>query len=173
MEQQVSFQYQTTVKDMYRFLMHHAYIGVSGIINVVISGGALALLIANADQYSAFNKAGLILIASLFTIINPIYLYFKAAKQVKLTPMFQKPLDYLIDAKGIQVSQGEDQMVLPWEEVHKIIETKKDFYLYMSLTRAHVLPKEGYIEHVDLLRDIIKENATGAIKRLKKSEVKR
>lgn len=165
---QFTFTYQTKVSDMYRFLMYHAYIGFSGIVNVVITVGALFLLFTGAGKGNAFYNAMLILAASLFTIINPIQLYYKAAKQVKLTPMFQKPLDYVVSSEGILVKQGEDQMLLEWNMLRKVVETKKDFYLYMSLTRAHVLPKEGYLENVETMREFIRENVTEGIIKIKK-----
>lgn len=161
---EIKFSYQTKVSDMYRFLMQYSYGGFRGIINLVISIGALVLLFTGADGGNAFNKVLLILIAALFTVIEPIILYYKAARQVKLTPMFQQPLDYVINEQGIQVRLNEEEMVLVWEDIYKIVETKKDFYFYMSLNRAHILPKVGYEEQCCLMRDFINKYAKGIVK---------
>ena len=104
--EEIKFSVRMRVKTMYRFLMHHGYAGISGIINLIISGGALILLIAGVGETKT-SKVALLLIAALFTVINPVYLYYKAAKQVKLTPMFANPLDYVIGEEGLSVSQGE------------------------------------------------------------------
>ena len=172
MEEKISFSYQTKVKDMYRFFLYHAYIGISGVINLLISVGAIVLLITGGKQRDAFGNVILIILALLFTVINPIQLYYKAAKQVKLTPMFQQPLNYEISKDGIKVTLGEEEMALPFSEVRKIVETGKDFYFYMTLTRAHVLPKEGFSEDVNMMRTLINEYATDSIKRIKKVEQK-
>ena len=164
---EIKFSYQTKVIDMYRFLMRFSYQGIRGIINLVISIGAMFLLFTGADGGETFNKVLLILIAALFTIIQPILLYYKAAKQVKLTPMFQQPLDYIIDEKGISVRLKEEEMLLEWKDIYKIVETKKDFYFYMSFDRAHILPKEGYVEQCSLMRDMIKKYAKGIVKIMK------
>lgn len=161
---EIKFSYQTKVSDMYRFLMQFSYHGIRGIINLVISIGALVLLFTGAAGGEVFNKVLLILIAALFTIIQPILLYYKAAKQVKLTPMFQQPLDYVINDRGITVRLKEEEMVLAWEDIYKIVETKKDFYFYMSFNRAHILPKEVYVEQCSLIRDLIKKYAKGIVK---------
>lgn len=168
MEKEIMFQYQTKVSDMYRFLMHHAYVGVSGIINLLISAGALALLFAGAGGGQAFSNLMLILIASLFTIINPILLYYKAAKQVKLTPMFQKPIDYYINEEGILVSQGEEKLLINWTDIWKAVETKQAFYFYLSMRGAYILPKEAFMGQVDAVRKLVMEHATEARKKLKK-----
>ncbi len=161
---EIVFSYQTKVSDMYRFLMQYSYGGIRGIINLVISIGAIVLLFSGADGGYAFNKVLLILIAALFTVIQPILLYYKAAKQVKLTPMFQQPLDYKVNETGVCVRLKEEEMVLAWDDIYKIVETKKDFYFYMSLNRAHILPKEGFENQCPQMRELIKKNAKGIVK---------
>jgi hypothetical protein len=166
-ENAVEFTYQTKVNDMYRFLMYYSYYGFRGIVNLIISFGAVILLINGADEGYDFNKALLILIAALFTIINPIMLYFKAAKQVKLTPMFQYSLDYKVNAEGIFVRLKEEETTLDWADIYKIVETRKDFYFYMSFNRAHILPKEGYQDQCGKMRELIRAHAKGIV-RIKK-----
>lgn len=167
MKQEVNFQLEMKVNDMYRFLLRHAYIGVTGVINFLISGGAFILFIKGAGT-SAFGNAMLLLISALFTIINPIYLYYKAAKQVKLTPMFQKPLNYKLNEDEIMVSQGEEELKISWEDVKKVVETNQDIYLYLSLTRAYILPKRVYQEQTEIVRDIMKKKVTNGHLKLKK-----
>lgn len=170
MEQEVKFQVEIRVQDMYRFLMRHAYYGLSGIINLIISGGAFVLFLLGKGTGSPFGNAMLLLIAALFTIINPIFLYYKAAKQVKLTPMFKKPLDYIINDKGITVRQGEEELPIEWTHVYKVIETNKDFYIYLSLTRAYILPKNQYTDKVELVKKLLQIHGKGKNWRLKKNE---
>lgn len=160
----IIFTYQTKVSDMYRFLMQYSYHGFRGIVNLVISIGALALLITGADQGYAFNRVLLILAAALFTVIQPVKLFYMAAKQIKLSPMFQQPLDYQIDDSGVTVRLKEDEMLLAWDNIYKIVETRKDFYFYMSFDRAHILTKEGYRDQCELMRELIRKNAKGIVK---------
>lgn len=152
--EEIHFHVQMRVKTMYRFLMHHGYSGAAGVINIVISGGALVLLLLGVAD-SASGKIALAVIAALFTIINPIYLYYKAAKQVKLTPMFAKPFEYCINSEGISVSQGEESLLVAWSELRRVVETGKDFYIYLSLTRAYIFPKEDLGAACEKLRSAI------------------
>lgn len=158
MNQEANFQILMKVNDMYRFLIRHAYIGTSGVINLIISGGAFILFLVGAGGNSGVSNGMLLLIAALFTIINPIYLYYKAAKQVKLTPMFLKPLEYIINDEGILVCQGDEKLTIKWEQIRKVIEAKKDFYVYLSPTRAYILPKEQYDNQVEVVKELIKKH---------------
>lgn len=160
--EEIKFSVKMRVKTMYRFLMHHGYAGMAGIINLIISGGALVLLIAGVGE-STTSKAALLLIAALFTVINPIYLYYKAAKQVKLTPMFANPLDYVIGEEGLTVSQGEEALTVEWQELRKVVETKKDFYVYLSLTRAYIFPKENLFGLEGAFREAVKSHTKPTI----------
>mgnify|MGYP002511428393 CR=1 FL=1 len=155
--EEIRFSVTMKVKTMYRFLMHHGYAGMAGIINLMISGGALVLLIAGFGS-TAGSKAALAVVAALFTVINPLYLYYKAAKQVKLTPMFAKPLDYAVNDGGITVSQGEENLTVSWDELRRVVETGKDFYIYLSLTRAYIFPKEELGIQTDTFRTAVKEH---------------
>lgn len=167
MDEQVSFSYQTKVGDMFRFLMYYNYIGIKGVINLVLSFGALALFVTGAGK-NPFNNAMLILVALLFTVISPVMLYYKAAKQVKLSPMFLKPIDYTIDSEGIKVFQDGETGKLSWSEMVKVKETAKDFYFYTSLTRAHIVPKEAIKDQLDTLRRVIRSHGTDTIISIKK-----
>lgn len=152
---EIQFSVTMKVKTMYRFLMYHGYAGVAGIINFIISGGALVLLIMGVGDTTT-AKVALVIVAALFTIINPLYLYYKAAKQVKLTPMFAKPFDYVVGQDGITVSQGEEQLAVTWKELRKVVETKTDFYVYLSLTRAYIFPKDEIGKNCGEFRELVK-----------------
>lgn len=158
MDQEVRFQTKVEVQDMYRFLMRHAYIGMSGVINLIISIGALVLFFTGAGGDSTVSNVLLLIIAAMFTVINPIYLYYKAAKQVKLTPMFLKPLEYVLNEKGILVRQEKEELLMEWDQVRKVLETKKDFYIYFSLTRANILPKNQLGDDVGRIREFLKSH---------------
>ncbi|MCI8643670.1 MAG: YcxB family protein [Lachnospiraceae bacterium] len=160
--EEIKFSVKMQVKTMYRFLMHHGYAGISGIINLIISGGALVLLILGIGE-SVTSKVALVIVAALFTVINPLYLYYKAAKQVKLTPMFANPLDYVVNEEGLTVSQGEEALTVEWGELRKVVETKKDFYVYLSLTRAYIFPKENMGGMTDAFREAIKSHTKPAV----------
>ncbi len=167
MEKEVKFSVQMTIKTMYSFLMYHGYHGFAGIANLILSGGAIGLLIAGVGKGDSFARLMLVLIALLFTVINPIYLLYKAAKQVKLTPMFLKPLNYVVNEQGILVSQETEKLLTEWEEVIKVTETKQAYYIYLSLTRSFLFPKEALGDQEQIFREILRKEVDSKKCRLK------
>ena len=101
----------------------------------------------------------LILAAALFTIINPINLLLKSVKQVVLLPTFRKPLSYTFGAEGILVRQEEAEMLTNWNEVVRVVETRRSILIYMSAVRAYILPKKQYAEQVEAVKKQLENNS--------------
>ena len=71
--------------------------------------------------------------------------------------MFAKPLDYTVSSGGLTVAQGEEMLTVAWDELRRVVETGKDFYIYLSLTRAYIFPKEDLSGQEAALRAAVKE----------------
>jgi len=156
--EEIRFDVTIDVMDMYKFMMRHAYVGLPGAVNIIISGGAFVLLLTGTGKGDAFATAMLLLISALFTIINPIFILYKSAKQVKFNKMFEKPFTYVVNGGGIKVSQGTEELLIEWEHIRKAVETKNYIYIYLSLTRAFIFPKAMYREYVEGFKDLIRGN---------------
>lgn len=152
MEQEVTIQVKVTVMDMYSFLMYHSYSGIQGIMNLVISGGAIVLLLCGVGKGNSLATIALVLAAALFTIINPINLFLKSIKQVVLLPTFRKPLSYTFGEEGILVRQEEAEMLTGWNEVVRVVENRRSILVYMSAVRAYILPKKQYVGQVEAVK---------------------
>ena len=101
----VKINVKMTTKVMYEFLLQHTYKNISGVAGVILGLGSLylgiqALLNGDNQRSILFIFLGIMLL-----IVNPIMLRFKAAKQVKLTPMFKDPITYELNEEGIKISQ--------------------------------------------------------------------
>lgn len=140
METQVSV--KISPNDMAYFMLRHTYTNYSGIIGVLISLGALVALLLGYGQGDKLRIGALVVIACLFTIVNPFLLWFKAVQQVKLVPMFQEPLVYIFGEDTIKIRQGELEDELSWDQVWKVINSKKRLILYVSKARGFIFPKE-------------------------------
>jgi len=76
---------------------------------------------------------------------------------VKLTPVFQKPLNYKFDETGITISQNQEDALLPWADVTKVLETSSTIYVYTSPKNGYIMPKEQYVDKVDKVKKIISD----------------
>ncbi len=163
---EVSVQMKTSY--MFDFLYWHSYHGISGIVNYAFSFAGIAALLAGFGNGKAGVTAMLVVLALLFTVINPLLLLYKAAKQVKKSPMFQNPLQYVFQSSGFTVSQGESSDSAGWESVVLIRETGKNIVLYLGAANALVLPKKELGEQQSALKQLIREALPQQAKKLKK-----
>ncbi|WP_310601971.1 YcxB family protein [Anaerosporobacter sp.] len=158
MDKKVNLKIELKVSDMYEFLLRHAYTSISGLIGVGISLVALVFFFIGLKDSDAYQSVLLLLIASLFTIINPIQLRLKAKQQVCLNPMFKIPLEYEFSETGIVVKQNEEQAELVWADTFKVVETKSLIIIYFSKVTGYILPKSQMGEQKETLMELIKGN---------------
>lgn len=167
-EKKVSFSVQMTVKELYRFIMYHAYHKFSGVLGIVLSIAACIVLAVSFGQLGEQTKAVLILVAAWFVIIDPVILYFRARGQVKRNKAYQQPLNYAADVMGITISQGEQQLTVEWKQFVKIVETKQQFLVYSNPMYAFIFPKSGLGDGcADELRKLILESTKNTRVQLK------
>lgn len=167
MEKSISLTIQMTKSAMFDFLYWHSYHGFMGIVNYGFSLIALIALLCGFGRGNAIAMIALIILASLFTIVNPLLLYYKAVRQVKQTPIFQKPLQYTFDEKGFCVSQEKEQAFVAWSDVLLLRETNKTIVLYLGAANATVLPKKDCKEHLAQIKEFIRAAAPEVAKKLK------
>ena len=92
------------------------------------------------DATSGRQKAIFIIVALMFTVINPLSLAFKTFKQLKTSPSYKQPLVYTFGDNGIGVSQGEEHMDLEWKGVYRLLMTKYMLAVYTNRMHAFVIP---------------------------------
>lgn len=167
-EKKVSFSVQMTVKELYRFIMYHAYHKFSGVLGILLSIAACIVLAVSSGQLEEQTKAVLILVAVWFVIADPILLYFRARGQVKRNKAYRQPLNYAADAMGITISQGEQSQTVEWKQFLKIVETKQQFLVYSNPMYAFIFPKSELGEEcAEELRKLILEGAVNTRIQLK------
>ncbi|MBQ3061509.1 MAG: YcxB family protein [Lachnospiraceae bacterium] len=149
------FSVNMTVKDMYKFLLRHAYYCVSGVISVLISIASIVIMVVRFE-YLTPSQLGLLAIAGcMFTVVLPMHLWTRATTIVKLTPSFQKTLNYRVDDEGVYVSQEEEGVLLPWSGVYKSVETRSHIVIYSSPKNGFIFPKNQINESADIVRQLI------------------
>ena len=167
MKKEVDFQVKMKPFYMYDFLLHHAYRGMQGVIGIIVTAVGLALLCFGFGRGDTTATVLLTLMTCMFPVINPIYLYYKAFKQVKLNKIFQEPLHYIVNDEGITIQQGTEEAVIPWTEVGNVIETKTSVIIYLSRIIGYIFPKKCLGEDCEMFKELIKEHVEKANCKLK------
>ena len=165
---EVKFSVQMKTAYMFDFLYWHSYHGITGIINYALSFAGVAALLAGFGKGNTVVTIMLVALALLFTVINPLSLLYKAARQVKRSPMFAKPLYYKFDTRGFSISQDNNSDSAEWGEVVLIRETGKSIILYMGAANALILPKKEIGDQLADLKKLIRTMLPEQAKKLRK-----
>lgn len=165
---EIKFSVQMKTSYMFDFLYWHSYHGLTGIVNYAISMVGVAALIAGFGKNNTVVTVMLVALALLFTVINPLSLLYKAARQVKKAPMFQNPLYYQFDANGFSVSQDSSTDSAKWDSVVLLRETGKSIILYLGAANALVLPKAEIGSQLKDFKALLGQALPQLAKRLKK-----
>lgn len=147
---------QLDKRSLNRFLIYHNYARVSGIIGVIISVAALAALCMKWGMWTPMQRGLLVVLALLFTVLQPLILMSKGKKQL-VAEEFQTPFRYTFDAAGVVISQNDQRQAFAWGDIRKIVYRKDAVYVYMSTVSAFVIPAEqcggGFEDLVRLMKE--------------------
>ena len=159
--EEIRFQVDLSVSELYVFSMRHTYFSASGVFGLLLSFGSLAACALRYESLDGTTKMALIIIGLLFTVVQPIMLYGKAFMQRLRNKDINAPLQYCVGEEGIVVSQGEQQVRVPWYDVRKMVQSRNAVYLYMSPVRAFIFPRKQcgkrYEEMITLIRTMLEK----------------
>lgn len=121
-------------KDLYDYMVAHTY---SKPINVLASCfGALMVVVGVMTGYWYSLIGGAVLLLYL-----PWSLFLRSRQQAVNNPVFKAPLHYVLDDKGITISQGNQTQSQEWENMYKAISTNKSIIVYTSPINATIFPR--------------------------------
>ncbi|MDE6636481.1 MAG: YcxB family protein, partial [Lachnospiraceae bacterium] len=75
--------------------------------------------------------------------------------------IFKTPIIYNLCKDGLVVRQGELKVNVSWDDISKIVETRKAFFLYTSPVRAFIFPKR-LLDDTKEFSDIVRKALKGA-----------
>ena len=122
-------------------MLRHTYNSASGILGSCF--GAMLVVLAVGTGQWLYLVFGLIMLLYL-----PWTLFIKSRKQVLMNPSFQEALHYSLTDEGVTISQGEESVTYPWEEMHKAVSTGRSIILYTSPVNATIFPRKQLGENV-------------------------
>ena len=146
------------VSEMFEFTINNNYKTIRGVIAVLFSLASAAGLVFYWNQFSGWQKALMLFFALMFTVIEPIEYYLRSKRQVKKN--FTVPLSYVFDENGIEIRRNDEMAHNDWQEVMKVISTKKLVIIYLSPIRAFSLPKKDIGDSYQSLKSLMEENTS-------------
>lgn len=157
-----------TTKELYSFLMYNTYSTVTSFIWIILSIGAFVgfFYMLGMPNANPLYLAVLLCIGLLFTVVQPIMLYFKAKKQVKKNEAINASLQYTFSKAGIGITQGDLSAFCNWDEIVKVSSNKTLIMLYTSRMNAYIIPKTVFLKSLEELKGLIKENCDASYMKL-------
>ena len=138
---QVTVEVTMKTRYMFSFLFYNSYYGVRGAINYALSAVAIVALLCGFGD-SPVAVFFLVLLALLFTVIEPLMLLFKAFRQVKTSESFVLPTVYTFAENAFYLRQGDVRQQAPWDLVLLVRENRDIIMLFTGGSNAILLPKD-------------------------------
>ena len=100
-ERTINIKVKISIGNLYEFMMNNNYVSVRGVVSVLFSLVAAAGTVIFWNEFVGIQKALMLFMALLFTVIAPIEYYVRAMKQVKKN--FNDEMEYIFDNSGITI----------------------------------------------------------------------
>lgn len=148
----IEFDVQINHKDLFGFNIRQTYLSSQGIISVLI--GILCMVMAGTQFHEGNIGYGIMYVVIGIVIVAyiPGALWLRAKHTMKVNTVLSGVLHYSFDEKGITVTQGEEEGVLPWNSVYKMIATKKYILIYSNRVNAYIIPKNQIHQMEELIQ---------------------
>ncbi|OON96934.1 MAG: hypothetical protein ATN32_05975 [Candidatus Epulonipiscium fishelsonii] len=160
---QLEVKVKLKVADVFRYNM---YIGYRGLLNkiflaigFVLAGYIIYKFGIRQTSVAVFASQNIVwIVLSVFMLIGkPLKIWKITAIQMQL-PVFSGISTYIFKKESIYIEVGDLKDTVPWETYSKIIETKKDFRLFVNHVQAQIIPKHLMnSDQINKLREIIKQ----------------
>jgi hypothetical protein len=126
-------------------------IAVSLLYTFITGGGATNLSAAEqpAEKFSVWPVIILFLLV-LYRISSPFITKTIAKRQFEKNELLQKETEYTFSPEGIKVQSEVTSVDRRWENVYKVIETKKYIAILESNESASVIPKHCFSSDEEL-----------------------
>ena len=152
------FDIQINAKDLYRFNMRQAYTSSQGPISIVIA--ILTFVMAGVTFSKGSIGYGILYvgIGILFLAYIPVTLLTRSKSTMKKNAVLSGVLHYHVSDEGIAVSQGEEQGLLEWNMIYKLITTNRYVLIYSNRVSAYIIPREQVAEQYEAFSEIAHKN---------------
>lgn len=168
---EIKIKIQMNESVMYKFQLYHLYRKPTTIISTLL--GVFTCIISISWILHSVVERGLVylLFGFLLVFLPPFTIKQKSKNQVKRNKVFNKPMEYTINQKGIILFQQGNRGELKWEDCVKSTYALGNILIYTGKNMSIILPVNQFeskkIEVKKLITDNLPEIKTRGLKKLK------
>lgn len=130
------YEYQVVPSDLWQVQMYYAYSSYTAVINVVCIASSIALLYSLWGTAPWWLRLLLILFLLLFTVIQPVSMYFRAKKTLG---DIDDVLRLTFNEQGIEVAVKDQKEFKNWAEVRGIVIKPTLVTIYTDRSHGYIL----------------------------------
>ncbi len=160
----IEFKVKLTRKEMFSFLINNAYRKPMGVIMFLFGIGCYVVAALTYSQMELYSILLLILLGSIYTIIQPVMLWRNAGRQIARNPVYKEELNYCFDEKGITVSQGGSVTSKNWDECYKAADYGRIVVIYITVNNGIILPKAAMGGQYEEFAKLVRAHLPGRLK---------
>ncbi len=161
----LKFDVKMTTKDLYKYNLRNAYSGMQGILSIICAALVVFVFIWKFDSLSLVYKALFIALAIAFLLYIPIALYLRSKQVIAKSDVFREPLTFVFSDEEINiqspVATEEDETLLPWADIYKVVKTKSLILIYTNRVSAYIIPLEQITDKEKEIIDALKSKVEG------------
>ena len=98
------------------------------------------------------------LIAAILILYPPIDMLRLSVMQAKMVPAFKNGMHYKLSAEGVLVRSGEEEQLVPWDNITKATGSRTSLFLFTGKKNAFILPRTCMGEKTEDVIRIISAN---------------
>lgn len=132
------FFYKITAFDLWKLSMYGTYGSGSmvGASNIVFTVAIVMLTGKFWNEANIFFRMLMIIGICLFTVIQPLAVYFRAKKQVETIP---EDMEIGFDDKGMHVQASNQLSDIKWKSIVKVIKKTNMIIIYTSMKHGFII----------------------------------
>ena len=131
-----SYNYTVRPSDIWQVRMYYAYASYLAVVNVTCIAASVILILRCWHGAQDWFKALMVLFFSLFTVIQPLFIYVGAVRQAKT---LGEAIQLTIEDSGIGVATGGKKEHYPWDRVRGVAVRPTLVILYTDASGGYIL----------------------------------
>ena len=140
-----------SAKDLFEFNMYHSYTHSQGIVSIIAGIAAFVLAFTERGKITPGLFAVYIIMGFVILGYIPFTLMMRSRMAAGKGGTFAKPVNITISEESVGIRVGEEENVIPWEEIYCLKDRRNQFLIYTGRITALIIPKrftsDDVIEH--------------------------
>lgn len=149
--------YNPSAIDLWKLSMYGIYSSMIGVVNIIFTAAMFSLIFRFWAEINSIYKIILLLGISLFTVIQPIIIYHRAKRQIRIVP---SNMVIIFEDSGIHIKTSEKSSKINWNKVKKAIRKRSMIIIFLTNNQGFLITSKMIdgeeMEFYDYLKTKIK-----------------